>query len=162
MLNYNFGDVGSCCCCVNNEIKHNIIYCIQQQSNLSSLPFQRNNTIFISIMIIYNCKTDQNLHKVHGVTYFPCAQDSDGAYYWHILSGTIQRDPPTVGEADTQVRDTGTRGSVRRGPGGRADNLAVLGHLGSFLVRMPDRMSLFQLKLVSGGTGYSHISTYII
>jgi len=29
-------------------------------------------------------------------------EDSDGAYYWHILSGTIQRDPPTVGEADTQ------------------------------------------------------------
>ena len=34
-------------------------------------------------------------------------QDSDGAYYWHILSGTIQRDPPTVGEADTQVRGHG-------------------------------------------------------
>ena len=47
-----------------------------------------------------------------------CVQDSDGAYYWHITSGTIQRDPPTVGEADTQVRGH----SVRRGPGGSEDS----------------------------------------
>lgn len=28
-------------------------------------------------------------------------QDSEGAYYWHITSGTIQRDPP--GQEDSQV-----------------------------------------------------------
>ena len=30
-------------------------------------------------------------------------QDSEGAYYWHITSGTIQRDPP-IDVGDCQVR----------------------------------------------------------